>query len=318
MSNLVIVAIPAEDDPVWQISSEKVPHMTILFLGNQAQNVNKIKAFTEHAAKIMLKRFGLDVDRRGELGEDKADVLFFEDRWGLEDVKRFRGQLLKDNNIRTAYDSAPQFEGPWQPHLTLGYPDAPAKKLPDPHSNKIYWVQFDRIAVWDGDYEGEEYQLESYDYGISDVAMTSLTGIDFLQHFGVKGMKWGVRKDRSSTPREVQVKTKHTVTGKAKIKTKSGSHQEITEDALKMHVARQKLRRSGPDALTNQELREVATRLQLEAQVAALGGKSRSRSRTLGAKAVDELLADPVSTAKTTASTVKKGKKAAVAVGLLA
>lgn len=33
MANWAIVAIPEERDPVWKYSSEKVPHMTLLFLG---------------------------------------------------------------------------------------------------------------------------------------------------------------------------------------------------------------------------------------------------------------------------------------------
>ena len=32
-SNLVIVAIPDENDRVWKISSEKVPHLTVLVPG---------------------------------------------------------------------------------------------------------------------------------------------------------------------------------------------------------------------------------------------------------------------------------------------
>ena len=35
MSNLVIVAIPDENDRVWKVSSEKIPHMTLLFLGDE-------------------------------------------------------------------------------------------------------------------------------------------------------------------------------------------------------------------------------------------------------------------------------------------
>ena len=107
MSNLVIVAIPAEDDPVWKVSSEKVPHMTILFLG-EAAVTEQMAGFLLHAANTSLTRFGLDVDRRGTLGEDQADVLFFQDDWELPRLREFRAQLLKETSIRTAYDSAPQ------------------------------------------------------------------------------------------------------------------------------------------------------------------------------------------------------------------
>jgi 2'-5' RNA ligase len=93
--SLVIVAIPRKDDPIWKISSEKVPHMTILFLGDgDNPKRGQIAQFLEHAAKTSMTRFSLDVDRRGEIGEDQADVLFFKDRWDIPRVRDFRAQLL--------------------------------------------------------------------------------------------------------------------------------------------------------------------------------------------------------------------------------
>ena len=113
MANLAIVAIPSEDDYVHKISSEKIAHMTLLFLGetDKVQNLSNILGFVQHAASQSLKRFGMDVDRRGTLGELEADVLFFKkSKWsGFEDVNNFRSYLLKNPNIRTAYDSTEQF-----------------------------------------------------------------------------------------------------------------------------------------------------------------------------------------------------------------
>jgi 2'-5' RNA ligase len=130
--NLVIVAIPEEQDKVWKISSEKVPHLTLLFLGDSDSNphVEDIVLFVEHAVEICQHGpFYLDVDRRGTLGPDNADVVFFSTRsWNLKWIKQFRSQLLQNENIRTAYDAADQYDE-WQPHLTMGYPVTPAKKL---------------------------------------------------------------------------------------------------------------------------------------------------------------------------------------------
>lgn len=179
MSSLVIVAIPSEDDYVNKISSEKVPHLTLLFLGDdvtKVKNLDKIIGFVEHAANTSLRRFGLEVDRRGVLGPEEADVLFFSTSiWsGLEEIKKYRAYLLQEPNIRTAYDSATQFSE-WQPHLTLGYPATPAK--PDERDYPgITYVNFDRIAVWYGDYEGVEFPLKSYNWDMN-IAMSSLTHI---------------------------------------------------------------------------------------------------------------------------------------------
>ena len=100
-----IVAIPKQDDYVWNISSEKIPHMTLLFLGDLAGDpaLPHIEGFLEHASKMMLSRFSMTVDRRGVLGADEADVVFFDD-YGVKKLKRFRANLLQDPEIRKAFD----------------------------------------------------------------------------------------------------------------------------------------------------------------------------------------------------------------------
>lgn len=198
--SLVIVAIPPQDDYVWKISSEKVPHMTLLFLGDKASPaaINNIVGFVEHASKT-LDRFGMSVDYRGELGADKADVLFFNE---CKAIKEFRSQLLKNTQINRAYKSVEQFDG-WTPHLTLGYPATPAKEDERDYPG-FNWVNFDRIAVWTGDFEGPEFRLQDNMDTVSGVYMsnttqsTMLIGKDFLDHHGVKGQKWGVRRNKTT------------------------------------------------------------------------------------------------------------------------
>jgi 2'-5' RNA ligase len=221
VSNLVIVAIPDENDRVWKVSSEKIPHLTMLFLGDvdQISNLETIVQFVEHAADTTLNRFHMTVDRRGELGADQADVLFFKkDRYAYKAARDFRASLLQDNNIKTAYDSTTQFDGPWNPHLTLGYPAAPAKpKLED---YPFYEVSFNKIAVWTGDFDGPEFLLKDYfdefdalETVPMDVAMSDIS------HHGVKGMKWGVRKvEGGGKGAHIRVNEK---TGKAALSTQS-------------------------------------------------------------------------------------------------
>jgi 2'-5' RNA ligase len=227
VSNLVIVAIPDENDRVWKVSSEKIPHLTLLFLGESGQvgNLDQIVQFTEHAANTALGRFYLPVDRRGELGADPdlgpADVLFFKrNRWDFRALWDFRSALLKDDNIKTAYDSASQHDGPWLPHLTLGYQNRPANKPENGDDYPFYDVSFNKIAVWDGDYTGPEFLLkdpwdewETLTEVPLAVAMSGIVhhdadpldqriamGSAFLEHYGVKGMRWGVRNDENAGP----------------------------------------------------------------------------------------------------------------------
>lgn len=194
MSKVVIVAIPQRDDYVWRISSEKIPHVTLLMLGEQdsVTRIQRIVDFVEHAAETSLTKFMLDVDRRGLLGKDDADVLFFNPNRS-KSLREFRAALLQDDAISAAHNAVEQFEG-WTPHLTLGYPKSPAK--PDVRDYPgIYWLSFDRIAVWTDDFSGPTFELKAMDF--SEVAMSDLTLgdlPDYAEHHGVKGMHWGQRK----------------------------------------------------------------------------------------------------------------------------
>jgi 2'-5' RNA ligase len=274
MNSLVIVALPQKDDRVYKISSEKVPHLTLLFLGEDAtkvKNLAQIMDFTNHAASTSLMRFGLEVDRRGELGPDKADVLFFSrSKWsGYETIRDFRSNLLKNDAIKTAYDSAEQFPV-WVPHLTLGFPDKPAK--PDESDFPgISYVSFDRIAVWFGDYEGIEFPLKAYDWD-TDIAMSDSRGIvaNILSHHGVKGMRWGVRS-RSAGVEAVSVTDK-----RKRIKTSGGRGHPASSDAVRVRTIGQVGKKSGLKALSNEELQAYNQRLNLEQQAKRLSYNDKS------------------------------------------
>ena len=187
----------------------------------------------DHAASTSLNRFGLDVDRRGILGGDQADVLFFSEGWEAKEVKQFRHYLLQNDDIRTAYDSSEQHPD-WLPHLTLGYPETPAK--PNPTDYGISWVQFDRVALWLDNYEGPMFLLKTNE--LREVSMSSAVD-DVLAHYGKKGMKWGVR----NAP------------------TRSSSASRDSRTAMR---AKQKAKKGGVQSLSNEELRNLNQRLQLE------------------------------------------------------
>lgn len=206
-TRLVLVAIPRNDDHVWEISSQKVPHMTLLYLDEvdwTYDQIRNVAEFVEHASSL-INRFGMSVDKRDLLGDEDADVLYFETRGpGYKDMVEFRSGILSNDTIRAAYHSTEQF-AEWTPHLTLGYPDSPANE--DDRDYPIYWVQFDKIALWTEEFDGFTYELKEQDYEGLDVAMSGLpespTPEDILEHYGVKGMKWGVRRSgkKGSTSR---------------------------------------------------------------------------------------------------------------------
>lgn len=319
MNSLVVVAIPEENDYIHKVSSEKIPHMTLLFLGEdvtKVKNLDKILDFVKHAADTSLNRFSLEVDHRGVLGPDKADVLFFsESKWsGLKEVNEYRSYLLKDNNIRTAYDSITQFPE-WMPHITLGFPETPAK--PDERDYPgIYYVNFDRIAVWFEEYSGVEFPLKRYNFN-EDVAMSDKTNDEvkkFLTHVGIKGMKWGIRKERKLSSNEGVVRRQRKLSsvevmdrGK-KLKTSGGKGFPAHSEAIRAHTIGQIVKKSGTKAVSNEELQLFANRLQLEQNVSRLTNNDKNAGlkvsgiiiKQVGNKAIQEITGGIMSQVKKT------------------
>lgn len=264
-SKLVIVAIPAAEDSVWNVSSEKTPHMTLLFLGDAIENPNvmKIVSHVGDLASKYLQPFNLRVDHRGTLGPDEADVLFFskEIPWRVFD---FRAMCLGNVEIQQAYNSVQQYTD-WTPHLTLGYPTEPAK--PDDWDPMgVQYVQFDKVAVWYGDSEGEEFQLlENNPKAIAEPVAWAAGEINVLKHHGVKGMRWGVRRKNVGSPNEVTVSVNKSKLSKKRIKTSGGSGHTPSSEAVASRVAAQKAKKSGVESLSNDEIQKAVQRMNLEA-----------------------------------------------------
>ena len=208
MVGTAIVALPPVDDLVNKVSSEKEAHLTLLFLGEASLSDEAI-LYVQHACS-QLEPLWLSVDYRGTLGAEGADVLFFKkDAWDFRRVNQLRHHLLLNDEIKKAYDSTEQFPE-WTPHLTLGYPASPAHELED--DRRITYVDFDRVAVWTGEFEGPEFRLEA-DNRTQEVAMSDIStaargkeAAEELFHYGVKGMKWGVRNDRGHEGERVKTK----------------------------------------------------------------------------------------------------------------
>lgn len=82
-----------------------------------------------------------------------------------------------------------------------------------------------------------------------------------LAHYGVKGMRWGVR--RSSKPTGPEDITLKTVPGK-RVSAQGGRRHPASEDARTVAVYKQKARKSTVDSLSNKELQALVNRMNLE------------------------------------------------------
>lgn len=266
MTNSVVVAIPDEEDPVWRLSSEKIPHMTLLFLDDLSNDpdLGRIWEFIAHATDTTLNKFYLDVSSRGTLGLEEADVLFFDPKY-TKNLELFRSQLLSDPAIAKAYLSVDQHPH-WTPHLTMGYPATPAKKQKEGYDSKLYGVRFTKIALWTGEYSGPEFPLQEKEYpGLAEEVIMSDVVEKHLAHYGIKGQRWGVRRNLDGG---VEVST--TSTPGKKVTAKGGKGQPAHEDAIKTAISKQKAKTSTTDSLSTKELQELVNRMNLEQQYSKL------------------------------------------------
>lgn len=136
---VLIVALPAADDPVTEDSSEDEAHLTTIWFGSTdeaAVDPSVVGPTVERIAST-LAPFTAKVERRGTLGDDEADVLFLD----ADDVRFLREALLADEDILNGMKSVEQYPE-WTPHVTLGYPDAPGAE------RTVAAVKFDRLALW--------------------------------------------------------------------------------------------------------------------------------------------------------------------------
>lgn len=125
----------------------------------------------------------------------------------------------------------------------------------------------------------------------SEMAQSDDPVAAFLEHFGVKGMKWGVRRTRNASgklePAEVHLNPigqVHTVTG--------GTNHPTSEDAKRALALRQVAKASGTHALSNDEMRDLLNRMNLEENYGRLTESQSGRAKIRkGHTAVKEIVA---------------------------
>ena len=106
-----------------------------------------------------------------------------------------------------------------------------------------------------------------------------MTDVDnYLEHFGIKGMKWGVRRESSgssSSPSTVSVKKAAFGNG---LRATGGKGLPAHGDAIKAAKSQQRLKKSGVSSLSNKELKSLVERMDLEQRYSGIVEK-RSQSR---------------------------------------
>lgn len=108
-------------------------------------------------------------------------------------------------------------------------------------------------------------------WGVDSVEQSEKDSDSDIMHFGVLGMKWGVRKKKNSVSRKEQKK-------RANKKT-SRDYNEV-----------EFLRKRKVKSLSNAQLKKAIARMQLEQQYKQLSEKDKSKLRKIGEKFVNDLM----------------------------
>lgn len=120
-----------------------------------------------------------------------------------------------------------------------------------------------------------------------------ITPEQVLAHFGVKGMKWGIRRREETS----KVPDGETVPIQKKPGTKvyadGGKKVPAHDDAIKTAISKQKAKNSTTDSLSTKELQELVNRMNLEQQYAKLTNPQNQKNKLSikeGMKVVNQVL----------------------------
>lgn len=122
-----------------------------------------------------------------------------------------------------------------------------------------------------------------------------------LEHYGVKGMRWGVRRSDKQLARAAQDrKAKKRLAAKNDVMPKKGPSASndvmpvSSDDYTRAANAKKTARTLGTKALSNQELQDLNNRMNLERQYAKMNQKPVPRYKEAGKKFLDKYIENEV------------------------
>lgn len=200
LSTAVIVAVPSQLDQIRLVGDED-KHATILYFGETktlpAGAKEEILSILKSAAD-MFSVFSSRIKDIQRLGPENPPALV---AMLSDDVlEKIRELLLINSKMSEYLKNANQFPE-YNPHVTLGYPDYFEEDQVRELVKSLFKVKFDRLALW---WNGEQIEFDlNDDMAVEHAVESSATYMsdpvkDFLAHHGVKGQKWGVRREQPS------------------------------------------------------------------------------------------------------------------------
>lgn len=194
----------------------------------------------------------------------------------------------KNSKIQEKYHAEYKaaFEKEFNKNLKAVYGNSPSGKY------KVRLSGDNEPGLWTVDYNEIKHSSDNFSFAIKvktnqlghivsfdvedDELIQASIDHNFLSHFGIKGMRWGVRRENPSggLPTPVTVSTKP---NSSKIQTKGGANHPASDEAKRSASIHQKLKKSGVNSLSNKEMQELVTRLNLEQQLSKLTTPQKSQ-----------------------------------------
>ena len=136
-----------------------------------------------------------------------------------------------------------------------------------------------------------DYILEALDQVTENEGLMQMNTTDELRHFGVKGMKWGVRKDRIRKGR-----AEREINAKIQRNDKWGKSKKATSNSYAERVVRDEIRsKTGAGRLSDAELSARLKRIKMEKEYEAILAEDREKFRatiTPGIRVARDILAN--------------------------
>jgi hypothetical protein len=260
-----IMAIPAPMDPIRLVGDEE-KHATLLYFGETSTLPGEALQTLKDAVGLasgMLFPFGESVVDVTRLGDEVPPALVA--LLSGESLNQVRNLFLMNPDVSGFRDNAEQFPG-FTPHVTLSHPDFADEAIQRALMRQVYRVRFDRLSVWWNDERfdfplGPSQDKTSMSEAIDNfVAQHALEDDDHIEHHGVKGQKWGIRRRIDSATGRVEQTGSTGLT--TKLKPRTGSADQIQQDRIQ-----KKIDTVGVHALSTAELQSYTRRLQMEKDV---------------------------------------------------
>lgn len=260
-----IMAIPSPLESIRLVGDEE-KHATLLFFGETSTLPGEARQTLLDSVQMaceMLFPFSESITDVVRLGSEVPPALVA--LLAGENLSQVRNLFMMNPAVKGYQDNVQQHPS-FTPHVTLGHPDFTDEAIVRALMRQIFKVRFDRLSVWWNDERFDcplGIPTTSDDASVSAaigkfLAEHAVEDDDHLEHHGVKGQKWGVRRAVDSASGLVK-KGRSSTPGEPGLIARTGSADQIAQDRIAKKIVS-----SGTQSLSNADIQAYTRRLQMQ------------------------------------------------------